>query len=192
MVYQVLGEGQKLPGGGKRGMRPSQPRPQTGRPGNGERSRHQACREQRHREHGRQLLNHEVRRDLWEGAGLWREKPEARGDAAHLRAGRPRPLGGPRRRAGGARGQRLQRGLQQEEAPAGTKRAGHGLRRSLAPCLPLQALHGFVFPSPAPIPNRVLCHLSPLSPSVLLPVPATLDLRFLFSKSLLLHLCLYR
>lgn len=87
-------------------------------------------------------------------------KSEAREDTSHLGAGRPRPLGGPRRRAGSARVQWPQQGLQQEEAPAGTKRAGHGLRRSLAPCLPLQALHGFVFPSPVPFP--LMC-LSPFS-----------------------------
>lgn len=48
------------------------------------------------------LLTYEVRWDHWEGVGLWREKCEAREDTSHLGAGRPRPLGGPRRRAGSA------------------------------------------------------------------------------------------
>lgn len=81
--------------------------------------------------------------------------------------------------------------MQREEAPAGTKRAGHGLRRSLAPRLPLQALRGFVFPSPDPFPLMCVRHLSPLSLTVFLPVPTTLGIWFLFPKSLFLHLCLY-
>lgn len=99
-----------------------------------------------------------------EGAVLWREKGAAGPQAAHLPADRPRPLGGPRRGRAVRKCSGCCLGLRREEAPAGAKGAGHGLRlrRSLARSLPLQAPRGFVVPSPAPF-LLVCVTFSPLS-----------------------------